>query len=634
MPRMIAAISAILAFLAMSLCAGSQDPSPTAGLTTCSPQRPDPERLAADVFYLASDELEGRMAGSPGARLAAEYIADQFSFIGLVPPDLARSDYFQEFSVMADARWGENNHLEISTPDLKKEMVIGQDYATLSLSANGSAAGDVVFAGYGITETEYQWDDYAGIDAKGKIVLCLRGEPRENDPDCIFNGVNPTYCSSLRWKVLNAWNHGALALIVVTGPNNIPEGQEDRLIDIRGVPKFGQAEIPVVQVSQDAAALLWSTMDAPLGMYQAEMDRDRMPFGTVLQGIGVSLTTEVERTAQPAWNVAGILLGSDPDLAGQYVIIGAHYDHIGWGEVGSRYEGPDRQIHNGADDNASGVSGVLELARLFASAPQRPSRSILFICFSAEEIGLLGSHAYLANPLVPLDGTVAMINMDMIGRIAPGQDGVPVCTIQGTGSALEWADIVPNFTPDGAVRLIGVSNPIGGSDYINFFNAGIPALNFFSGVHEDYNMPTDDAEKINYAGMASLLGAVCEIAERTADLPAKLTFRQTENPPVEPPDEGQTGPSYSVYLGTVPDFTRTEGGFWISDVREGSPAAEGGLKGGDQIIKVGDYEVSDIQTYTAALGEYKPGDTVVIVVKRDGEELNLTVTFGSRDASR
>ena len=630
MPRMIAAISAILTFLALWTGAAAQSPSLTAGTST----GPDPERLTADVFYLASDELEGRLAGSPGARLAAEYIADQFSSIGLVPPDATLPDYYQEFSVMADARWGENNHLEISTPDLKKEMVIGQDYATLSLSANKSAAGEVVFAGYGITAAEYNWDDYAAIDVLGKIVFCLRGEPREDDPDSIFNGVNPTYCSSLRWKVLNAWNHGALALIVVTGPINIPEGQEDRLIDIRGVPKFGQAEIPVVQVSQEAAALLWSSMDAPLAMYQAEMDRNMIPFGTLLEGISVSLSTEIERITRPAWNVAGILPGSDPDLASQYVLIGAHYDHIGWGQIGSRYEGTDRQIHNGADDNASGVAGVLELARLFASASQKPSRTIVFICFSAEEMVILGSKAYLANPLVPLDSTVAMINMDMIGRIAPGQDGVPVCTIQGTGSALEWADIVPDFTPDGVVRLIGVSNPLGGSDYIAFFNAGIPALNFFSGVHEDYNMPTDDAEKINYAGMASLLGAVYEIAERTADLPEKLTFRQSENPPVGPSDEGQTGPGYSVYLGTVPDFTRTEGGFWISDVREGSPAAEGGLKGGDQIIRVGDYEVSDIQTYTAALGEYKPGDTVVIVVKRDGEELSLTVTFGSRDASR
>jgi len=618
----ILAIAIVFSVLGLSNPAGSQE--------AAAAVRPDIDGITADVYYLASDELEGRLAGSPGAELAAEYIAERFSSLGLVPADTIDGDYNQEFEITTAVSLGDGNRLAITTSAGALEPCVEQGYIPLCMSADGTVEGEVVFAGYGITAPEYGWDDYEKVDAGGRIVFCLRSEPRQDDPESIFNGVYPTQYAGIRWKAQNAADHGAIGLILATGPINIPEGQEDKLISLGEGIGFGESTIPVIQIDQATAEFLWSGMGAPLGMFQGEMNRHMMAVGMPIEGVTVLLTVNLEKELATTWNVAGILPGSDEILKDEYVIIGAHYDHIGWGDFASKYQGEERQIHNGADDNASGTAGVLELARMFASQPRSPARSILFICFTAEEIGGLGSIAYMSSPLVPLERTSAMINMDMIGRVSAGEDGSLFCTIQGLGSAKEWSEIVPDVTPDGLVSLILSPDPIGGSDYIQFMPGGVPVLNFFSGLHDDYHQPTDDADRINYAGMVSIVEAVYEIASEVSGYAHMLTRAQPEEP-VPASGDADSGITYEVYLGTVPDFARTEGGFWIAGVREGSPAEEGGLMPGDQILKLGGYDVSDIYNYTWALGQFKPGDTVEIVVMRDGEELTLTVTFAARE---
>ncbi len=576
----------------------------------------DPERIARDVYFLASDELEGRLAGTPGCEQAAEYIAAVFESLGLVPADTDESDYFQEFDITTGVSLGDGNRLEISSPDGSFEMAVEDDYTPLFFSSNGAASGDVVFAGYGITAPQYDWDDYANIDVDGRIVFCLRGEPRMDDPESPFDGNRPTMYSGLRWKAFNAQSHGASALILVTGPANLSEDEEDELMSLDQYG-FGESGIPVIQVRRNAAECLWSTMEAPLGMFQGEMDRHMMPFGTGLENIEVELTVDLVKEQTTTWNVAGKLPTSNFGPHGEWVIIGAHYDHIGWGTDVSLHEGDEPAIHNGADDNASGTAGVLELARMFFERQTPTRRNIMFICFSAEELGILGSSAYTDDPLVPIEDTIAMINMDMIGRVRSDEDGTLFCTLQGLGSAEEWEEIVPKWTPDGSVALRAQSDPLGGSDYTTFYLARVPVLNFFSGLHDQYNRPTDDAELINYEGEASVLEAIYEIASSVANLPDKLTFTEWEIDSGAMAQDVDTGMGYGVYLGTVPDFVRTEGGFWIEAVTEGSPADEAGLKGGDRILKVGDYEVGNIYDYTFALGQYEQGDTVDISVMRD-----------------
>ncbi|MCX6645156.1 MAG: M20/M25/M40 family metallo-hydrolase, partial [bacterium] len=483
--------------------------------TSCQ-ATPDIRRITSDVYYLASDELEGRLAGSPGCDLAAEYIASSFENCGLQPIENLNNDYFQNFDITSDVSLGVDNSLKITTQEGEFNYTVGGDFHPLYFSPDGQVQGEVVFAGYGITADEYGWDDYADIDATGKIVLCMRDEPGKDNPDSTFDGINPTLYSGLRWKATNAQNHGAIGLIVVTGPAYLTEGEADEFVGLDQHSGLGEAGIPVIQVNQAVADKLIGTMGAPLSMYQTEMENYGMAFGALIEGVSVDFSVSLSREYASTKNVIGVLPGSDPELSDQYLIIGAHYDHIGWGTIGSLYDG-EPAIHNGADDNASGTAGVLELARMFASSETRPRRSILFIAFSAEEMGGLGSIAYINNPVVPLENTVAMINMDMIGRARPGEDGIPQCAIHSTGSALEWAETIPDFSSDAKVEFLSQTDPIGGGDYIYFYLASIPDLNFFTGIHDDYHRPTDDADKINFEGMVSIIDGVYQIACNVAD---------------------------------------------------------------------------------------------------------------------
>ena len=378
--------------------------------TTSSKSMPSVERLREHVTYLASDKLAGRRTGTTGANEAAQYVAEQFSQLGLRPggqpgrsTNSRKADwrqYLQPFPYVAGVELGKENLLTSTLSD-SAYLRVGEDWLPLGLSSNGKVNAPAVFVGYGITVAELNFNDYAGIDTANKIVVALSGTPDGDNP----HGQFARY-EDVRWKAIAARNAGAKALIVVARAENFKDDRLSRL----SYDNAGDAGIPVAVVSRREVVRLisGSTMsDLELAARaKTHASIDKTP-------INVSLSTRLIRREVPAANVIGILEGSDPTLKNEAIVIGAHYDHLGRGGAGSLAP-KEGEIHHGADDNASGTAGVLELARSFSAEP-KPRRTIVFIAFSGEEEGLLGSNYYVNHPVVPLANTVAMINMDMIG---------------------------------------------------------------------------------------------------------------------------------------------------------------------------------------------------------------------------
>ncbi len=317
-------------------------------------------------------------------------------------------------------------------------------------------------------------------------------------------------------------------------------------------------------------------------------------------------------------NVVALLPGADPALAGELVILGAHYDHLGWGPFGSLAP-ESHEIHNGADDNASGVAAMLSAAGRLAAGP-RPERSILFLAFTGEEFGLLGSSYYVGHPVRPLEKTVAMLNLDMVGRL----EGDPLI-VYGTGTAAEWEELIAAAVAAGDVEVAFQESGYGPSDHTSFYSSEVPVLHFFTNVHGDYHKPSDDVEEIDFAGLERVAALVADVALRVADRPMGLTLLRTEAPPPASQEGG-----YGPYLGTVPDFAPVDHGVRLSGVRAGSPAEEAGMQAGDVIVRFGGADIADLYAFTDALRAHSPGDTVTVVVLRDGQELRLLAVLGER----
>jgi hypothetical protein len=442
-------------------------------------------RCRAHVDFLASDLLEGRATPSRGLDVAGAYIVSQFERCGLEPGGEGGS-WFQPFPVLREVRLAES-----ALAAGEKTYEYKKDYIPFPFTGTGRAAGPLVFAGYGITREKY--DDYAGIDARGKIVLVLRHEPREK-------GRRLTKDALFATKVENAAKHGAVGLLLVTDPVNhkrtAPEGKW---------PNFGEggetAPIPAFHVSLEAASALLGGRD--LKAIETEIDEKLEPRSFAVDGPEVALAAKVERLTGEGRNVVAVLRGSDPALAGEAVVLGAHYDHVGTdlvpgdlGLVAQRFPrgsaAGDDHIWNGADDNASGTSALIEVARAFAESPLRPRRTLVFVAFAGEELGLLGSQHYVAHPVVPIARTVAMLNLDMVGRNAPDELFVGGKADRALADALEAANgVVGLKTKPITDEEIG-----GSSDHESFETAKVPTLFFFSGDHPDYHRVSDEASKI------------------------------------------------------------------------------------------------------------------------------------------
>ena len=559
-----------------------------------------PDRIQRDVKYLASDDLEGRLTGSKGATEAAHYVAKEFSRLGLKPL-IAKANgtdnrYLQQFPYVAGVSLGKNNSFVFG----KETLAVGTDWLPLGFSSSANAAGDVVFAGYGITSSELSYNDYAAVNATGKIVIALQGTPDGDNPHGRF-----AQFEGVRWKAVAARNAGAKALIIIARDANF---KDDHLTRLTYDNSAGDAGLPVIVIAREAADRLLTP--SKLSVMQLEQS----PASQTLTG-ELRLTTDVVRNETPAYNVIGMLEGSDPVLKQQIIIVGAHYDHLGRGGEGTGSLAPrGGDIHYGADDNASGTAGVLELARIFSA--QKPKHTIVFMAFGGEEEGLLGSSYYVNHPLLPLANTVAMINMDMIGRMKDGR-----LIIGGVGTAKEWRDMMAG---EKQFQLTLNEDGFGPSDHSSFYGKQIPVLFFWTGTHNDYHKPSDTFDKINYADEARILEMVARIVNQLDSAEQRLTYTKAKS------DATPRAGGFRVYLGTIPNYADTNDGLLLDGVRDDSPASKAGLKAGDRIVKIGDRDIKNVYDYTYALGEMKAGEEYVIGVVRGTEKLTLKIKPDAR----
>ena len=580
------------------------------------------ESYRESVRFLASEQMKGRLTGTPELDKAARWIAGEFRRLG-IPPVPGQRDYFQPFRVTVGASLGKNNRLaETDGTGKPRSLVLSTDFQPLNFSSSGKAAGEVVFAGYGITAPEYGYDDYAGVDVKGKIVLVLRHEPQEFDEKSPFAGRAYTTHAQVQNKAVNAKFHGAAAVLFV---NDLPNhaGDEDRLDRFSGRVGPTAAGIPFVQVRAAVAERWLERAGVSLKQWIEETDRTLKPKPAAIPGLRVELAAEVLRKQRQSPNVAAYLAGETDE----YVIVGAHFDHLGLGEQSSL--APDlagKAVHPGADDNASGTAGLLELAAYFAGRPKQ-KRGILFLAFSGEELGLIGSNYYVNHPLLPLEKAAAMINMDMIGRI---QDGKVFVGGTGTGDSLKrmleeamaGSPLKFDFSDQGGY---------GSSDHFSFVNRQVPVLFFFSGLHADYHKPTDTWEKINAEAAAQMLEVVARVTERLCGAEARPQYVKVQMPQ-QPAVAGSAGSG--AWFGSVPDMGESKDGFRLSDVMKGSPAEEAGLKGGDVIVEFDGKPITNLYDFTYALRTKKPGDTVVVKYRRSGEVRETRATLRSRSQMR
>ena len=570
---------------------------------------PSAAKLQQHVSYLASDALDGRRTGTAGANDAARYIAGEFARLGLRPatsgPATRRGSqvmarYLQSFPYVSGVELGKGNQFAIGPT----RLTLSEEWTPLGFSTNANVTGSLVFVGFGIKASELNYDDYAGLPVSGNIAVALPGTPDGDNP----HGKFFRYVD-VQWKAIAARDAGAKALVVISGATNF---KDERLARLQYDNMAGNVGLPIIVLSQQALAKL----GAELSFADLQRLAGAKQQSTVQPLAGpYTLTTDVVRKEVPAYNVVGVLEGSDPVAKREVIVIGAHYDHLGRGGSGSLAE-RSGEIHHGADDNASGTAGMLELARLFASQRPRPKRTIVFIGFGGEEEGLLGSNYYVNHPFSPLTNTVAMINMDMIGRMKDRK-----LVIGGVGTAKEWRDIIAKGTADAnrSFSLTLNEDGFGPSDHSSFYGKQVPVLFFWTGTHTDYHKPSDTFDKINYTDEARILNLVAYIVRDVDSTEKRLTYTtaKTEATP-------RTG-GFRVYLGTIPNYAESDDGLLIDGVREDSPAAKAGLKAGDRIVKIGTREIKNVYDYTYALGEMKAGEEYVVEIIRGTDRLSLKI---------
>jgi aminopeptidase YwaD len=595
----------VLLITALSLYAFDQTAVRNAEITT--------EELSRHVYYLTSERLEGRRAGTEQAKKAALYIAREFQDYDLLPAAgwenslISRDDFFQSFEFTSGIQTGNRNFLTLYTESESIQTDYNKDFRTLPFSATATISAPIVFAGFGISAPQDNYDDFAETEIGGSILLVFEGSPDRNDPHGILN----QYADS-RNKAIAAREAGALAIMIITEPDTL---DSSKLMRIRLDRSFGTVGIPVLNVSINTADRLLGDSKE---IYK-KLIGDKKPNSYLINNITASIETELFTVTSTCNNVIGYIPGNDPMYQNEVIIIGAHYDHLGWGGEGSML--PDESaIHHGADDNASGTAGLLELAQAFSADRDNLQRGILFIAFSAEELGLIGSKYYVDNPLIPLENSLAMINLDMIGRMRNNE-----LTVFGTGTSPAWDSLLSSQPSYDSFTIRTNPDGMGPSDHASFYNKDIPVLFLHTGLHEDYHRPSDTADNIHYEEMERVVRFVYELVSDLNTIPERPQFTK-----VETPRPTGTMRGIRVYVGTMPDYVGESGGLKITGVREGSPAALAGIQKDDIIINFGGIKVENVYDYTYALGEFNPGQVIDVVIKRDGSEKIISLELGAR----
>jgi len=576
----------------------------------------DAQRYLADIKTLSAPKMEGRGDGSKGLVRAEHLLEARYKSFGLEPA--GSHGYLQPFVVTTGAKLQGKNYLVVENGAAKSELKLEQDYVPFSFSSSAAVTGQLVFAGYGVTAPEFDYDDYAGLEVNGKIVVVLRYEPKGFAAKTQNQGL--TRHAGIITKAINARNHGAKGVILVNGL--LGEGEGDLLTRFGSVSGPEDVGVALVQAKNAAAEEWFHAAGKSLKETQGKINAQTKPASFAFpESMRVDIAVGILNTRATVNNVLAYL----PGKTDEYVIVGAHYDHLGRGTFDSLAPSLIGQIHPGADDNASGTAGVLELARLLAPLKGQLPRGILFASFAGEELGLLGSAEWVKEPTKPLDKAVAMINMDMIGRI---KDGKVYVGGVGTGSTLQ--KVLDEAHGDSTLKFEISQSGYSSSDHTSFVMKKIPVLFFFSGLHSDYHTPSDTWEKISPDAAANLLNVVGRVTIELASEPAKPVFAEVveNNPHAGMPSSG--GPGYGPYFGSIPDFGQTENGVKFSDVKPGSPAAKAGLKAGDVLIQFGAKPIKNLYDFTDALRSSKVGDVVPVTVLRDGKELKVDVKLEQR----
>jgi hypothetical protein len=572
----------------------------------------DAGRYWNDVKSLASHAMEGRGDGTKGLTRAEHLIEKRYKDLDLDPAGV--NGYEQPFTVVTGARLKSDNLCSVQNGGSRKNLKINQDFVPFSFSLSGELNQPLVFAGYGATADEFQYDDYAGLDVKDKVVVVLRYEPAGFAAKDGNHGL--TQHSQMITKAINARNHGARALVVLNG--KLGDGEEDLLTRFGSVSGPENIGIVMVQVKNAVAETWFEGARKSLKEVQEQINSTTKPASFAFADtLHLSLRIDIETTRATVNNILAWL----PGRSDEYIIIGAHYDHLGRGNFDSLAPSQIGQIHPGADDNASGSAGVIELARLLAPQRGQLGRSILFMNFAGEELGLLGSAEWVKEPTRPLAKAVAMINMDMIGRIKDDK-----VYIGGVGTGSSFKAVLEQAQKDEPFKTEYSAGGYASSDHTSFVTKKIPVLFFFSGLHSDYHKPSDTADKINAPSAARLLDLIESVTLQLANAQQAPTFQVV----AEDPHAGGGGGGYGPYFGSIPDFGQVENGVKFSDVKPNSPAAKAGLKAGDVLVQFGDKPIKNLYDFTDALRRSKIGDIVDVKVLRDGQPVTASVKLEQR----
>ncbi len=636
--------------------------------------------LLNDIKYLASDELEGRGIGTKGLNKAADYIRDQFKEAGLDVTQV-NGGAFQFFKMTTKAILGKPNTLTLLGPHGQKiELKPDVDFVPCSFGGGGKISGDLVFAGYGLDDHDFREYQGLDVKGKVVIIMRRNPGQSEEEQDGMGPGPNGPprrrqSAADLRSKLSNAIAAGASAVIFLNDPFSVRKNAKDAESRVRRATnhlvdaaialdaaqekganssavtdaikelredvtklkkakadvknpendpfmKFGyggtgsNTSIPVVQLSLSAVnRVLEPALGKSITQLEAAIDKDMKPKSAALAGWKAEGVTTIDRSPTEVKNVIGVLEGEGPKKD-EIVIVGAHYDHLGRGGLGSLMPG-SHEIHNGADDNASGTVSVLELARRFGQRGKKPPRKLVFMTFSGEEEGLVGSAYYVKNPVFPLNKTIAMINLDMVGRLKDDK-----LTVYGVGTSPHWEKLLKKLAPTHQLHLILKPEGFGPSDQSSFYGKKIPVLHFFTGTHPDYHRPTDKWPKINITGM-----------DRVVDLVEQIVADTDENP--TPPQYVEVKGNAQIqrqgsrpYFGSIPDFGSEVKGYAIQGVSPGSPSDKAGLKGGDVIIEIGGRKITGLDDFDLALRRFSAGDTIDVTAQRGKETVKLKVTLG------
>lgn len=584
------------------------------------------DRVGADIEYLASEELEGRGVQTKGIELAAARILEVYREHGLKPA-MEDGSFRQPFDVALGAtEIASDTSVVLSHTSLPPRTVaLKTEFQPLRRGKNGSSTGELVFVGYGITSEEDKYDDYANLDVAGKVLVMIRREPQQGNVQGAFLGTETSTHAYINRKLELAKQHNAAGIIFVNDPFTATSPDVDDLSDPSG---FGtnEAGIPFVHVKQ---AVIDQLLQAnPLivseggneqklsGLTQVTdfIDRTLTPVSQPLTGWSAEVSTRFEINSVRTFNLIGVLEGEGA-LADETIVVGAHYDHLGFGGYGSRAKARTGEVHNGADDNASGTAAVLEMVRRLAAGPGL-RRRIVFACFSGEERGLLGSYHYVQNPVVPLENTIAMLNFDMVGTLRNNQ-----VEVNGVGTADEFRPIVQAADNALPLRAKIQTSPFAGSDHLPFFRKQIPVMFCFTGVTSRYHTPDDDFETINVPGVVSVVEFSEKVLRGIDALPNRPKFRNVS----------RRTRRKVPFLGIMPNLGADgdEAGIPIQGIRENSPAAAAGFRVGDSIIKANETEIDDYSDLIEFIRNANAGDQVTFSVRRGEQEASLKATLGA-----